>query len=334
MVQTRRQQAAAGSDESPVNASTSTSTSTSKKSQSQVDHPPSAPKNAKVPAQEIPKKREHDDDGKRKPEENPSNGNGASSPPAKSAKREDANGKEDEGKTDKGEPQTSPPNDEKTDPAKIAAVLSAEGILPLSDVPDAKPSIDVASDKPSAATILALLYHAMLTSARISHNLAYSSTKALVAAGYHDIETLKQSSWEDRTKLLTESGYTRYREKTATGLGELADFISKEYDGDLNNLLKRADSNSDKVRTLLKEIKGLGEVGVNIFQDTAQGVWPCLTPFIDPRSLETAKQIGLGEDVTEMFKAVGNDPVKMGRLSAALTKLRLEKKEDEFVDEE
>lgn len=101
--------------------------------------------------------------------------------------------------------------------------------------------------------------------------------------------------------------------------------------GDLNNLLKEADSKPDKVRRLLKEIKGIGNVGIDIFCDTAQEIWPCLAPFIDPRSLKTAEHCGLGDDVKEIWEAIGKDPTHMCRLAAALTTVRLERKEQEFA---
>ena len=69
----------------------------------------------------------------------------------------------------------------------------------------------------------------MLTSARISYRLAYKSVKCLIEAGYHNIKVLQKSSWDERTKVLTEGGYTHYREKTATALGELADFVTTQY---------------------------------------------------------------------------------------------------------
>ena len=85
------------------------------------------------------------------------------------------------------------------------------------------------------------------------------------------------------------------------------------------------------MRSAIKEIKGLGDVGVNIFFDTAQAAWPCLTPFIDPRSLKTAEQLGLGQDVDKLYEEIGKDPVKVCRLAAALTAVRLEKREGEFA---
>ena len=84
------------------------------------------------------------------------------------------------------------------------------------------------------------------------------------------------------------------------------------------------------MRKLVQEIKGVGKVGTDIFFDAVQGVWPSLAPFIDPRSMETAKRCGLGSDVDALWKAVGKDAVKMCKLSSALTMVRLEKKEEEF----
>ena len=100
-------------------------------------------------------------------------------------------------------------------------------------------------------------------------------------------------------------------------------------DSDLNNL-QSASSSPATTRKLLKEIKGLGDVGIDIFCDTAQSIWPALAPFIGARSLKTAKAIGLSDDVRQLWEEVGKDPVEMCRLSTALTTVRLEKKEKEF----
>ena len=105
------------------------------------------------------------------------------------------------------------------DRSKLDAVLRY-GSPPLHD--DAEPA---------SAKILALVLHAMLVSARISHQLAEKSFRCLLEAGYHHLETLKKSTWQERTEVLTKGGYTRYREKTATALGELADLVQEKYGG-------------------------------------------------------------------------------------------------------
>jgi hypothetical protein len=79
----------------------------------------------------------------------------------------------------------------------------------------------------------------------------------------------------------------------------------------------------------LKNIKGLGDVGIDIFFDTAQNLWSRLGPFIGPRSV-AAERIGLGYDVNTLWEDVGRDSKEMCILVAALTTIRLEKNEKEF----
>lgn len=101
-------------------------------------------------------------------------------------------------------------------------------------------------------------------------------------------------------------------------------------DGDLNNILQSTGKSPTKIRETLKEIKGIGNVGVDIFFSAAQGVWPCLAPFLDPRSVKTAKTIGIGGDVDTLWKQVGQDPMSMCKLASALARVRLDKREGEF----
>ena len=124
---------------------------------------------------------------------------------------------------DSDPPQDAQPSSSAVDMSKLDTLLSSYGVHPLQDT-----SLDE-QNKATPETVLSLLYLAMLSSARISHEIAYKSLQCLIEAGYQHIETLKKSTWEERTEVLTRGGYTRYREKTATALGELADFIVKEY---------------------------------------------------------------------------------------------------------
>ncbi|KAL9622520.1 MAG: hypothetical protein Q9160_003196 [Pyrenula sp. 1 TL-2023] len=212
---------------------------------------------------------------------------------------------------------------------KIRKLLSSYGSTPLSSTTLSDPS------DPSASTLLAHLLNALLSSARISYDLAAKTVATVIRASWYHLDVLKATSWEERTKVLTEGGYTRYREKTATGLGELVEFLESRYDGDLNNLLASANSSPPKVRQKLKEIKGLGDVGADIFFDTTQGLWACLAPFLDPRSLKTVEAMGISgdDDVLEtLWKEVGEDPARMAELASAITRVRLEGREGEFKD--
>jgi len=206
---------------------------------------------------------------------------------------------------------------------KLSRLISRYGVLPLQD-------LNLPDSTSKSEKILALVINAMLTSTRISHRIASETVKCVVEAKYHHLEVLEESTWEERTQVLTKGGYTHYREKTATALGDLAKLVREKYDGDLNNLVPRAESSPQKIRSLLKEIKGLGDVGIDIFFGSAQSLWPCLAPFIDSRNLETAKRIGLGSDVESLWIEVGKDPTEMCKLSSALTTVRMEKRDSEF----
>ncbi|CAI4214162.1 unnamed protein product [Parascedosporium putredinis] len=153
-------------------------------------------------------------------------------------------------------------------------VLDKYGDKPLEDLVD--------EGWPEGKMVMAHILNAMLSSARISHDIARSSLKALLDAGYEDLETLHKSTWEERTEVLTK-GATR-------------DLAAE-----------------------LKEIKGLGPLGVDICMGSMQGYFPEVAPFLDQRSLETARKVGLGDDVEAMFEALGSDAQAMARLEVGLT---------------
>ncbi|KAF2247433.1 hypothetical protein BU26DRAFT_347982 [Trematosphaeria pertusa] len=207
--------------------------------------------------------------------------------------------------------------------SKIDNLIGEFGSVPLSDLglKDA--------EKPTAETVLAHIYNALLSSGRIGHNIAHKTLQCLIDENYHDLESLKESTWERRTEVLTDGGYTHYREKTATFLGDLAQLIEDKYDGDAAKFLPGQDEaktpqEAQKVlEKRLKEIKGLGPLGVEIFLGTIQTVYPGVAPYIGKRDMGAAKEMGLGT-VQGIWDAVGKDNLRMGQLCAALTKVRLE----------
>ena len=78
-------------------------------------------------------------------------------------------------------------------------------------------------------TVLAMVIDAMVKSRPISHNLSQKTINRLIEAGYHDIDTLSNSTWEERTDVLRQGGYSRYREQCATNLGELGSLVVTKY---------------------------------------------------------------------------------------------------------
>jgi hypothetical protein len=219
-------------------------------------------------------------------------------------------------------------NSDKPSKSSITNLLDQYGSFPLAQVGLDDP------DSPSSPTILAHVLNALLTSTRISHDLASRALKTLIGANYHEINTLKSSTWNDRCAILTEGGYARYREKTATELADLAALITEKYDSDAANFV--ADLPQDDVeeaqkivRGRVKEVKGIGGLGAELFLNSVQGVVKSLAPFVDARSGEAAKKMGLGES-KDMFESVRRDNREMARLVSAITEVRLQGKTEEF----
>lgn len=108
--------------------------------------------------------------------------------------------------------------------SRIGLVVNQFGNSPLSKSPLAQEPL-----KASPETVLAMVMDAMIKSKPISHNLSQKTVNHLIESGYHHIDKLQNSTWEERTMVLKEGGYSRYREVTATNLGNLADFVISEY---------------------------------------------------------------------------------------------------------
>ncbi|CAI7619787.1 unnamed protein product [Penicillium manginii] len=205
---------------------------------------------------------------------------------------------------------------------RIKKVANEFGNSPLGKSPLAKQPLVA-----TPSTILAMVMDAMIKSKPISHDISQKTMNHLIEAGYHDIDKLHKSTWEERTEVLREGGYNRYREQSATNLGNLAQFVMDKYDGDLNNLLKRAHGRREKTRPLIKEIKGIGELAVELFFDNVQSVWPSIAPFVDSRSLQTAEEVGIGANMQAVYSALDQDPKQMSWFVNGLSSVRLEKKQ-------
>lgn len=78
--------------------------------------------------------------------------------------------------------------------------------------------------------------------------------------------------------------------------------LLEDYKGDLRNLREEAGRDPKRERTLLKRLKGIGDVGVDIFFREVQAAWDELVPFADKRVMKAARQLGLGNNATDLHK--------------------------------
>ena len=114
--------------------------------------------------------------------------------------------------------------EEDFDEPKAHKVIEEFGRAPLDGTPIAEKPL-----KATPETVLAMAIDAMIKSRPISHDISQKTVNKILEVGYHKIEKLTESSWEERTMVLKDGGYNRYREQGATNLGNLADLVEGKY---------------------------------------------------------------------------------------------------------
>lgn len=135
---------------------------------------------------------------------------------------EDGEGEEEAGEEEEDE-QTDE-NENTIDEPKTHKVIEEFGRGPLDRTPLAQKPLTAAPE-----TVLAMAIDALLKSRPISHDLSQRAVSKIIEVGYHEIQTLGKSSWEERTMVLKDGGYNRYREQGATNLGDLAELVDGKY---------------------------------------------------------------------------------------------------------
>lgn len=187
--------------------------------------------------------------------------------------------------------------------------------------------IAVAENTP--APLFQTLCLSLLFSARIRTSIAVDAMRALLDAGWTTAEHMARASWQARVRALNDAGYARFDEKTSTMLEEASNLLIERYGGDLRRLRKHADRAPAEERRLIKEIKGIGDVGVDIFFRETQAAWPELRPFADEKALEGARRIGLPASADELAQLV--DERDFPRLVTALVRMELADDSDQVL---
>ena len=170
---------------------------------------------------------------------------------------------------------------------------------------------------------------AILLSARINAEAAIQAARALAEEGWTTAEKMAAATWEQRTRTLNRAGYARYDESTSRMLGNTAEMLLEKYQGDLRRLRDAAERDPGRERALLRECKGIGEVGADIFCREAQIAWDELFPFADRRALRAASRLGLDDDAKQLASRVARRDYP--RLLAALVRTGLANEFDELL---
>ena len=159
-------------------------------------------------------------------------------------------------------------------------------------------------EKGTPSPLFRWLTACILYANRIQHDLAAQSARGLSKAGWRSAKAMAEASWEDKVRVLNEGGFAQYQERTATILTDAAKLVQDEYAGDLRKLREASDGDVAAMRRRLKEIKGIGDVAVDIFLREVQTTWDEVFPFADKLALKAAERHGLGGDAKALAKLV------------------------------
>lgn len=204
----------------------------------------------------------------------------------------------------------------------VKALLERHGRTYASEL-----GIELERDTPSV--LYRWLCAATLLSARIGADLAIQAARGLAEQGWTTAQKMADATWQRRTRTLSQAGYARYDESTSRMLGDTAQMPLEKYGGDLRKLREAAERDPGRERTLLKECKGIGDVGADIFCREAQIAWDELFPFAHRRALKAARQLGLEDDAGRLGKRVSRKDYP--RLLAAVVRTSLAKDFDEVL---
>lgn len=174
-------------------------------------------------------------------------------------------------------------------------------------------------DKPMP--LFQLLVLCMLASKPIDATIAMRAARELFKAGLRTPKGVLESRRQTMIDAFGRAHYVRYDESSATRLTEMAERVRDEFRGDLREIARRSDHDPSKSKRILKQFKGIGDTGADIFLREVQDVWTWARPYFDDRATATAKELGLPTDPAKLsVLAAGAN----ARLAAALVRASLD----------
>lgn len=174
-------------------------------------------------------------------------------------------------------------------------------------------------DKP--APLFQLLVLTLLSSTRISADIAVDAARELFRAGWRTPAKMAQATWQQRVDALGRAGYRRYDESTSTKLEEASRWLQDTHGGDLRRVRPHDHAGVDDLRQAIAQTPRVGPVGADIFCREVQVVWPEVAPFFDATALEGARALGLPAEPGQLAALVPPDQVAV--LASALVRSSL-----------
>jgi transposase-like protein len=175
------------------------------------------------------------------------------------------------------------------------------------------------SDKPMP--LFQLLVLCMLASKPIDAGIAMAAARELFKTGLRTPKAVREADRQTMIDAFGRAHYVRYDESSATRLADMAVRVHDDYSGDLRRLADRSQHDPMTAKRMLKEFKGIGDTGADIYLREVQDVWTWVRPYFDDRTTDTAKQLGLPAEPKKLGSLAPHDNA---RLAAALVRASLD----------
>jgi len=130
----------------------------------------------------------------------------------------------------------------------------------------------------------------ILFAKRISAEVAKKTYGRFQEEGLDTPESIVAAGWDRLVQVLDSGRYVRYDFSTASNLLRIIEELKEKY-GDLEGLHRESKSSIDLERRL-REFKGVGPVGVNIFLRELRGIWEKAKPKPSGMAIKTGQRIG------------------------------------------
>lgn len=174
------------------------------------------------------------------------------------------------------------------------------------------------ADKPMP--LFQLLVLCMLASKPIDATIAMRAARELFHAGLRTPNAVLAGDRRTMIEAFGRAHYVRYDESSATRLTAIAEHLRDEYSGDLRGIAERGNRDVAAAKRMLKEFKGIGDTGADMFLREVQDVWTWVRPYFDDRATAAAKALGLPADPSKLGALA---PRTNARLAAALVRSAL-----------
>ncbi|MCV7222329.1 HhH-GDP family DNA glycosylase [Mycolicibacterium elephantis] len=166
-----------------------------------------------------------------------------------------------------------------------------------------------------------LLVLCMLASKPIDAAIAVRAARELFEAGLRKPDAVLDADRQDMIRAFGRAHYVRYDESSATRVTDIAEMVRDRYGGDLRRLAAEADGDVRAAAELLKQFKGIGDTGADIFLREVQDVWTWVRPYFDKRALDAARDLGLPAKPGALAELA---PRSTAKLAAALVRVSLD----------